>query len=160
MRWDPTPWWGRKRSPSTQAQAWHMLHTMAWVWAALQWWGLDNMLCSALIFLLRGWLWYIGILRIQLRGRLLPFIIPLKFYNHLFHVISSMNSYLWKWSLLRPSITFPAFWALYCISQLPQLELLLMLYIIAEIYHAMTVQLIWIEKDMMGFSSESQESSL
>lgn len=58
---------------------------------------IDNMLYSTLILQLRSWLWYIGILRIQLRGWLLPFIIPLKFYNHLFHVISSMNSYFRKW---------------------------------------------------------------
>lgn len=58
---------------------------------------IDNMLYSTLILQLRTWLWYIGILRIQLRGWLLPFIIPLKFYNHLFHVISSMNSYFRKW---------------------------------------------------------------
>lgn len=59
--------------------------------------GIDNMLYSTLILQLRSWSWCIGILRIQLRGRLLPFIIPLNFYNHLFHVISPMNSYFREW---------------------------------------------------------------
>lgn len=59
--------------------------------------GVDNMFYSTLILQLRSWSWCIGILRIQLRGRLLPFIIPLNFYNHLFHVILPMNSYFREW---------------------------------------------------------------